>query len=95
MLRSSWAPMILIAGALGAHGPERVVSFIDHESARLASIKAYSPILASTKILAEISTFDHLHGIYPWYARVPTFPILATGRHDSFIPRRTCPEWTW
>ena len=60
MLRSSWAPMILIAGAHGAHGLERVVFFIDNETARLAAIKAYSPILASTRILAEISTFDHL-----------------------------------
>ena len=55
---------------------QRAVFFVDNESARLAAIKAYSPILASTRILAEISLFDHIHEVYPWYAS----PISATGR---------------
>ena len=53
--------------------------FVDNESARLAAIKAYSPILASTRILAEISRFDYLHEVFPWYARVPTFSNISEG----------------
>ena len=43
---------------------QRVMFFVDNESARLAAIKAYSPVLASTKILAEMSRFDYLHDVF-------------------------------
>ena len=34
---------------------QRVVFFVDNESAKLAAIKSYSPVLASTRCLADIS----------------------------------------
>ena len=59
---------LLVARLTWAHRlrGQRVMFFVDNES-----IKAYSPVLASTKILAEISRFDYLHDVFPWYARVP------------------------
>ena len=66
--------LLLVARLTWAHRlrGQRVVFFVDNESASLAAIKAYSPVLASTRILAEISRFDYLHDVFPWYARVPT-----------------------
>ena len=58
---------------------QRVMFFVDNESARLAAIKAYSPVLASTKILAEMSRLDYLHDVFPWSSRVPTFSNISDG----------------
>ena len=71
---------------------QRVIFFIDNESARLAAIKAYSPILASTNILAEISSFDHMNEIYPWYARVPTFSNMGDGPSRFLYPSVDLPR---
>ena len=71
---------------------QRAVCFVDNESARLAAIKAYSPILASTKILADISLFDHVHEVYPWYARVPTFSNISDGPSRFIDPSADLPR---
>ena len=71
---------------------QRVVFFVDNESARLAAIKSYSPILASTKILADISLFDHVHEVYPWYARVPTFSNISDGPSRFVDPSADLPR---
>ena len=66
--------------------------FVDNESARLADIKAYSPILASTRILAEISRFDYLHEVFPWYARVPIFSNISDGPSRFVDPSAVLPR---
>ena len=50
----------------------RVIFFIDNDSARLALIKSYSPVLPSLRIVMECVAFDFASGLVPWYARVPT-----------------------
>jgi hypothetical protein len=62
----------------------RVIYFIDNESARIAAIKAYSPVLASLNIIVECIGWDYSHGSSPWYARVPTCANIADG------PSRMC-----
>ena len=57
----------------------RVIYFIDNESARIVAIKAYSPVLASLRIIVECISFDYDHGITSWYARVPTCCNIADG----------------
>lgn len=57
----------------------RVIFFIDNESARLCAIKAYSPVLSSLLIVTQCVGFDYLHGVLPWYARVPTCCNIADG----------------
>ena len=71
---------------------QRVVFFIDNESARLAAIKSYSPVLSSTRILADISLFDHVHEVYPWYARVPTFSNIGDGPSRFVDPSVALPR---
>ena len=71
---------------------QRVVFFIDNESARLAAIKSYSPVLSSTRILADIFLFDHVHEVYPWYARVPTFSNISDGPSRFVDPSVALPR---
>ena len=56
-----------------------MIFFIDNESARLALIKGYSPILPTLKILMSVIGWDYLNHCYPWYARVPTFSNISDG----------------
>jgi len=51
---------------------KRVIFFIDNDSARLACIKAYSPILASLHIIMDCVKWDCANNCSSWYARVPT-----------------------
>ena len=53
--------------------------FIDNDSARLALIKAYRPILASLKMIEQCTAWDCKHDCTPWYARVPTEANCADG----------------
>ena len=57
----------------------RVVYFIDNESARLALVKAYSPVLASLNIVLASLKWDQEFDSQAWYARVPTFSNIADG----------------
>ena len=57
----------------------KCVFFIDNESARLALVKQYSPVLPSLRLLMQCSAFDVRHGLTPWYARVPTASNIADG----------------
>jgi hypothetical protein len=56
---------------------KRVVYFIDNESARIASIRAYSPVEASLRIVMEGAAWDYHNGSTSWYARVPTTANIA------------------
>ena len=71
---------------------QRVMFLVDNESARLATIKAYSPVLASTKILAEISRLDYLHEFFPWYVRVPMFSNISDGPSRFVDPSVVLPR---
>ena len=51
---------------------KRVMFFVDNESARLAMVKAYSPVIPSLKIIMESMHFDYEENCSSWYARVPT-----------------------
>ena len=50
----------------------RCIFFLDNESARLALVKAYSPVLASLRIVVDIVMWDYSNRLDSWYARVPT-----------------------
>ena len=55
----------------------RVMYFIDNESARLALVKSYSPVLPSLSLVQECVAVDFQITSSPWYARVPTFSNIA------------------
>ena len=57
----------------------RVLYFIDNDSARLALVKSYSPVLSSLKIICECASWDCIHDSVAWYARVPTGANIADG----------------
>ena len=65
---------------------------MDNESARVAAIKAYSPVMASTRILAEISRFDYIHQTFPWYARVSTYSNIGDAPSLSLEPSVVLPR---
>ena len=58
---------------------KRVIYFIDNESARLALVKAYSPVPASLNLVLECLKWDQDFCSQAWYARVPTFSNIADG----------------
>jgi hypothetical protein len=64
----------------------RVIFFVDNESARIAAVKSYSPVLASLDIIVNCVGLDYTLGIASWYARVPTCCNVADG------PSRLNPE---
>ena len=55
----------------------KVIFFVDNESARLAMIKGYSPVLASLRIIMACAQSDAQDRSSPWYARVPTKSNVA------------------
>ena len=55
----------------------RVIYFVDNESAKIALIRAYSPILASLKLALECAAWDFQNDCSSWYARVPTICNIA------------------
>ena len=57
----------------------RVIYFIDNESARLALIKGYSPVLPTLDILMEVLGWDFDKQSFPWYSRVPTASNIGDG----------------
>ena len=68
--RLTWGPRL---------ASKRVLYFIDNDSARLALIKSYSPILESLKIIEKCAAWDCTHNSTAWYARVPTEANCADG----------------
>ena len=57
----------------------RVLYFIDNDSARLALIKSYSPVLPSLRIICECTAWDCKFQSVPWYARVSTHANAGDG----------------
>ena len=50
----------------------RVIFFLDNDAASIGLVRAYSPVHASLKIIAQSAALDWQLAIHPWYARVPT-----------------------
>ena len=46
--------------------------FLDNESARIAMVRAYSPVLCSLSIVMSCLKWDYDNDCIGWYARVPT-----------------------
>ena len=55
----------------------RVFYFIDNESARLALVKAYSPVTPSLDLVVDCLAVDFEISSSPWYARVPTYSNIS------------------
>ena len=56
---------------------KRVLYFIDNESARLAMVKAYSPVLPPLEIVVDCLAWDSEHEASSWHARVPSPSNIA------------------
>ena len=56
---------------------EKVIHFVDNDSARLAMIKGYSPVITSLRIITACSHRDAWCRTSSWYARVPTKSNIA------------------
>lgn len=57
----------------------RVIYFIDNDSARLALVRGYSPVLTSLNIIMRCAHQDSLSRSSSWYARVPTKSNIGDG----------------
>ena len=55
----------------------KVIYFIDNDSARLALIRGYSPVLASLHMVMKCARLDAESRSCSWYARVPTKSNIA------------------
>ena len=55
----------------------RAIYFVDNESARLALINMYSPVLPMLEMLMQITAWDCKEQSHPWYSRVPTYSNIA------------------
>ena len=66
---------------------KRVIYFVDNESARLALVKCYSPVLPSLHIILDCLEFDQCFSSSPWYARVPTYSNVADDPSRLVVPR--------
>ena len=58
-------------------GCSKVIFFIDNDSARLALIKGYSPVLSSLELIMQCAIEDAKSRCSSWYARVPTHSNIA------------------
>ena len=56
---------------------KKVIYFVDNDSARLAMIKGYSPVITSLEIIMACSYKDAMCRSVSWYARVPTKSNIA------------------
>ena len=74
--KATWAKHLLEASA---------IYFIDNDSARLALVKGYSPLLSSLSIILECVEFDVAHHSRSWYSRVasPSNPGDSVSRMDK------------
>ena len=55
----------------------KVIFFVDNESAKIALIRAYSPVLASLKLVMQTAAWDYQNHCGAWYTRVPTICNIA------------------
>ena len=57
----------------------RVIYFVDNDSARMALIKSYSPVLYPLRIIEQCAQWDCRNNSTAWVARVPTEANCADG----------------
>ena len=55
----------------------RAICFVDNESAKIALIRAYSPVLASLRLVMDCAAWDYHNDCASWYTRVPTCCNIA------------------
>ena len=55
----------------------RVIYFVDNESARIGMVRAYSPVLASMRLILECLKWDYEHESQGWYSRVASYSNCA------------------
>ena len=77
----------------------RTIYFLDNESARIAMVRAYGPVLCSLSIVMSCSKWDYDNESLGWYARVLQHPTLAThlrecSCHACAGLRRSLPQFT-
>ncbi len=65
----------------------RVIYFIDNDSARLACIKSYSPVISSLNLIMQGLLWDSKYESSAWFGRVPTAsnPADDPSRMDSSL----------
>ena len=65
----------------------RVIYFIDNDSARLACIKSYSPVVSSLNLIMQGLLWDSKFESSAWFGRVPTAsnPADDPSRMDSTL----------
>ena len=57
----------------------RVIYFVDNDSARLALVRGYSPVITSLGIIMRCAHQDALSRSSSWYARVPSKSNIGDG----------------
>jgi hypothetical protein len=57
----------------------KAVYFLDNESARIALVRSYSPVLTSLKLVMSVAKWDYQNLSDSWYARVPTCANISDG----------------
>jgi len=57
----------------------KCIFFLDNESARIALVRSYSPVLASLNIVMKVAALDYENNVDSWYARVPTCANVSDG----------------
>jgi hypothetical protein len=62
----------------------KCIFFLDNESARIAIVRSYSPVLASLNIVMDVAAWDFKNEVDAWYTRVPTCANISDG------PSRMC-----
>lgn len=70
MARSHWAKELK---------GQRLVHFIDNDSARDSLIKGYSPVIESGRLVGASWLLDAELQIYSWFARVPSEANISDG----------------
>ena len=65
----AWVAKLTFADKLAGR---RAIFFIDNESAKIALIRAYSPVVASLRLVMQCAAWDYENQCGAWYARVPT-----------------------
>ena len=58
---------------------KKCIFFLDNESARIALVRSYSPVLASLNIVMDVAAWDYENSLDAWYTRVPTCANISDG----------------
>ena len=64
----------------------RVLYFLDNESARIAMVRAYSPVLCSLSIVMSCLKWDYDNDSLGWDARVPTASKPGDAPSSMLLP---------